>query len=176
MANKKIFTAQYRRKREGRTDYKSRLVILKSKLPRLVIRKSNKHMLVQLIQYGEQGDIIIKSAHSKELAKYGWELSTGNTPAAYLTGLLIGSRTKGQEAITDIGLQAPIKGSKIFAVVKGAADAGLKIKFSEEVVPKEDRVFGKHIEEYVKTLSKEDKKSVKLQESFEKAKQKILSE
>ena len=38
----------YRRKREGRTNYKKRLALLKSGQPRLVIRRSNRYLQFQL--------------------------------------------------------------------------------------------------------------------------------
>ncbi|MEM3373845.1 MAG: 50S ribosomal protein L18 [Candidatus Woesearchaeota archaeon] len=146
---KKLYTVPYRRKREGKTDYRKRLIILKSKLPRLVIRKSNKHMLAQIIVFNETGDKVLYSANTKELNKYGWDKSTSNIPSAYLVGLLIAKKALKDndelEVVVDLGLQAPIKGSKLFAVVKGASDGGLKINYSEEVVPKEERLFGEHI-------------------------------
>ncbi len=163
MASKKVFTVPFRRKREGKTDYKRRLSLLKSKSLRLVIRKSNKHIVAQIIKYADQGDVVIKAAHSIELQRYGWKFNTGNLPAAYLTGLLLGTKSSNEEVIIDFGLQTPVKGSRIFAVVKGAIDSGLKIKSSEEIMPTEDRISGKHIK---------DKKVV---ESFEKTKSNILS-
>ncbi len=189
MANKKVFTVPYRRKQKGKTNYKTRMILLKSKLPRLVVRKSNKHMMAQLVGYDEKGDKVLKVAHTKELEKYGWEINTRNIPAAYLVGLLIGVKSKGQEAILDIGLQTPIKGSRIFAVLKGAADGGMKIKVSKEEVPKDERISGKHISGFANHL-KDDKHSfekrfsgylkhkkdpLKIEEYFEKAKEKILS-
>ena len=38
-----------RRRREGKTDYKARLAMLKSEKPRLVIRKSNRYLVVQIV-------------------------------------------------------------------------------------------------------------------------------
>ena len=174
MARKKIFTALLRRKKEGRTDYRKRFALLKSKQLRLVVRKSNKHILLQLVKYSENGDVVLYTAHSKELKKFGWELSTSNIPAAYLTGLLIGKKSKGEEAILDIGLQSPIKGSRIFAVLKGASDGGLKIEYSEEVLPKEDRITGKHITEHGKHTK--NKKHEMITESFQKTRGAILSQ
>ena len=112
MTHKKVFTIPFSRKRERRTDYKARLAMLKSDTLRLVVRKSNKHIQVQLINYVDKGDIVLKSAHSRELEKFGWKISTSNIPAAYLVGLLIGRRAKGKEAIFDLGLQSPKAGSK----------------------------------------------------------------
>ena len=47
---KKISRTVRRRRREAKTDYKSRLNLLKSGLPRLVIRKTNKFVTGQIIE------------------------------------------------------------------------------------------------------------------------------
>ena len=104
------------------------------------------------------------------LKKFGWNYSFKNTPAAYLTGLLIGkmaAKKNIKEAILDIGLHSPTKGSKVFAVAKGAIDAGLKIPMSESVVPSEDRIKGEHIASYLQKFKN-------LPEKLEEVKQKIL--
>jgi len=163
MAQKKIFTVPFRRKRLGKTDYKKRLGLLKSKTLRLVVRRSNKHIVAQLVKYADKGDVIINSVSSNNLKKYGWDKSTGSIPAAYLVGLLIGKMSKGQVAILDLGLQIPVSGSRLYAVLKGAVDSGLKINYSEEVIPTEDRLSGKHISDDVS-------------KAFEKVKQKILND
>ena len=41
----------FRRRREGRTDYRHRAALLRSGVPRAVVRKSNKGMSVQFIEY-----------------------------------------------------------------------------------------------------------------------------
>ena len=66
-----------RRKREDRTDYKKRLALLKSKTLRLVVRKTNKHVSTQLILYGEDGDKVVESAHTRDLEKFGWKIRIG---------------------------------------------------------------------------------------------------
>lgn len=138
-----------RRRREGKTDYRKRLKLLRSRKVRAVIRKSLKNTQVQLIEYKEGGDNILVSANSIELkGKYNWKFSTSTTPAAYLTGLLAGARAKDKgisECVLDTGRHPPITGSKIFASVKGLTDAGIKCLHSEEKVPKEDRLIGKHL-------------------------------
>ena len=89
-----------RRRREGRTDYRKRLKLLKSRKTRLVVRKSLKNTLVLFIEYKEEGDNVIATATSKELtSKYNWKFSTSTTPAAYLTGLLAGKRAKEKSRI-----------------------------------------------------------------------------
>jgi len=146
MAKKTRTKVPFRRKREGRTDYKVRLGLLLGEKPRLVVRKSLKHIQAQLISYEPKGDKVLVTAHSKELEKLGWKHSTGNTPAAYLTGYLAGKKmiAKGiKETMLDIGLQA--KGQRLFAVLKGAGDAGVQIPFDKKVVPKDERLNGDHI-------------------------------
>jgi large subunit ribosomal protein L18 len=138
-----------RRQREGRTDYRKRLRLLRSGKIRAVVRKSIKNTQIQLIEYKQNGDNILVSANSIELKnKYNWKFSTASTPAAYLTGFLAGIRAKGKgisECILDTGRHPPITGSKIFASVKGLVDAGIECKHSEEKIPNEDRIMGKHL-------------------------------
>ena len=187
MKYNKIFTVPFRRKREGKTDYRKRLTLLKSKLPRVVVRKSNKHVVLQLIEYAEKGDKVLATVSSSQLKKYGWEMNTGNMPSAYLTGLLLGKKAKGKQAILDLGLQAPIKGSRLYAALKGAIDGGVEIASSEENLPSQDRIMGKHISSYAKHLNDEYEKifsaysknkqdAKKFEEYFEKTKQTILKE
>ena len=138
----------YKRKRQGKTDYKKRLALLKSNKLRFVIRKSLRNILVQIIKYEPDGDKILISTHSNQLKKFGWKSHTGNKQSAYLTGLLCGTKAKKQninEAILDIGLKPSIKNSVCYAAVKGALDAGLKIPVSEEILPKE--IKSKEIDE-----------------------------
>jgi len=153
MATGPTYVIQYRRKRKGVTDYKKRLNILKSKKDRLVVRSSNKHTLVQLIRYNPDGDMVIASAHSSELKKFGWNHNTSNTPTAYLTGLLGGLRAKSKDirtAILDNGLLTSVKGNGIYSALKGAVDSGLEIQHDESVFPTESRIRGEHIVNYTK--------------------------
>lgn len=162
----KIETVLYRRKREGKTNYKKRLAVLKSGKPRLVVRPSVKSITMQVIKYLPKGDIVVAAVNSRALAKMGWKASLCNTPAAYLTGMLIAKKAqekKVTECVLDIGLVPSIRGSKVFAALKGAADNGLKIPLSEEIMPKEDRIKGAHIEAYAKKLAKESKEKYEKQ-------------
>ena len=106
-------------------------------------------MLAQVVEYQENGDKVMVSAYSRELTKqYGWNIARRNTPCAYLTGYLLGTKAVKKnlkEAVVDLGLQKPIRGSLLFAVVKGAQDAGLQLPCSSEVFPSEERLKGKHI-------------------------------
>lgn len=161
-------TVPLRRKREGKTDYHLRLGLLKSQKPRLVIRKTLHHTIAQLVEYCAAGDKIIVSAHSRELKSHGYSQSTGNLPAAYLTGALLAKKAKEakvKEAVLDLGLQTKNKGGKLYAALKGAVDAGLDVHHSKEILPSDERVCGNHI-----SHSKAD--AVKAE--FEKAKGALL--
>jgi large subunit ribosomal protein L18 len=114
----------------------------------LVVRKTNKNMIVQFVNARVVGDSTEASAVSTELAEHGWKAGTGNLPAAYLTGLLAGLRAKSRgvkKAILDIGLNTPVKGSRVYAALKGALDAGVEIPHKEDVLPDEARLKGEHI-------------------------------
>ena len=188
------YSVPFRRRREGKTDYRARRALILSKMPRIVARGSLKHMTVQVVNAKVEGDEVLASAHSKELVRdYGWKGACGNVPAAYLTGLLCGLKAlqKGiKKAILDIGLRTPVKGSRVFAVLKGALDAGLEVPHSEEVLPDDSRIRGEHIANYAKMLASENPeeynrrfseylakklKPEKLPEHFAKVKEKILA-
>ena len=146
MAKNRNYTLKLRRKRETKTNYRKRLLLLKSNKPRLVIRKSLNNIRLQLIEYKKDGDKIIASAYSRELRKLGWNFHLGNIPSAYLTGYLLGKRSNNiKEAIFDLGLQRSIKGSVIYAALKGALDAGINVNCDNKMFPTEDRIKGIHI-------------------------------
>ncbi|MFH1404366.1 MAG: 50S ribosomal protein L18 [Candidatus Altiarchaeota archaeon] len=152
MASGAKYVVQYRRKRKSKTDYHKRLDLLKSGLPRLVVRPSNKGVLLQLVEYSPDGDKVLFSAVSKELVKMGWSHSTSNIPAAYLTGLLLASKAResvSSEVIVDDGFFVSKKGSRIYSSVKGVLDGGLKIKVGEEMLPDDSLVNGEAIASYV---------------------------
>ena len=185
-------TVPHRRKREGRTNYKKRLTLLRSGQPRLVIRKALGTVTVQVIEYNQDGDKVLVSANSTELDKMGWKAHKANLPSAYLTGLLIGVKSKKKnvkKAVLDLGLQTPIRGGRLFAALKGAVDAGMDLNCGKEAFPSDDRISGKHIAAYAAKL-KGDKEAYNRQFSrcikqgmnpedmpklFDAAKKKILS-
>jgi large subunit ribosomal protein L18 len=155
MAKGSRYRVQLRRRREWKTDYQARKAFVVSRKPRLVTRSSLKNTVAQIVVAKPHGDEVLASAHSKELVKkYGWKAATGNIPAAYLTGLLCGLKAKANgvtEAILDIGLVAPTKGSKVFATMSGVVDAGVAVPHAEEKIVKE-RTKGEHIVKYAKSL------------------------
>ena len=155
MAKSSNYRVQLRRRREGKTDYQARKALVISRKPRLVTRASLKNVTVQIVVAKPHGDEVLAAANSRELVKnYGWKAPTGNIPAGYLTGYLVGLKAQAagiQEAIYDIGLVAPMKGAKIFAVLNGVVDAGVEVPHSEEKIVKE-RTKGDHIAKYAKSL------------------------
>ncbi|MCE4612775.1 MAG: 50S ribosomal protein L18 [Desulfurococcales archaeon] len=154
------YRVPWRRRREGKTNYYKRLRLILSGKPRLVVRITNKYVIVQVAEARVEGDRVIATAHSIELSKrYGWKGDPNNTSASYLTGLLAGYRAllKGvKEAVLDIGLRSPRRGSRVFAALKGAVDAGLSVPHSDEILPDEDRIMGRHVEEYATMLRESD--------------------
>jgi len=113
---------------------------------------------VQVTDATLTGDIVRASASSRELPKLGWKGALGNLPAAYLTGALVARRAIARgvkEAILDLGLKGPTKGSKLFAVLKGLADSGLTVPHSPERLPSMERIGGAHIATYAKSLAGE---------------------
>ncbi|MBS3091749.1 50S ribosomal protein L18 [Candidatus Pacearchaeota archaeon] len=130
-----------RRRKEGKTDYKARLALLSSEKPRLVIRKTNRYILAQIVESNIAQDKVVFAVNSKELLARGWpkELSGSlkSLSAAYLTGKLLGDKAKAKikEAIIDFGMNRNIKKSRIYAAVKGFIDSGIKVPCSLEVLP-----------------------------------------
>ena len=154
MARGSTYRVPPRRRREGKTDYQARKALVLSGRPRLVARNTGKNVVAQIIVAKPHGDEVSVTAHSRELRKYGWKAPTGNIPAAYLTGLLCGLKAKDagvEGAILDIGLIAPTKGAKIFAVLSGVLDAGVDVPHDETKMVAE-RIEGKHIAAYGKSL------------------------
>jgi large subunit ribosomal protein L5e len=205
------YQTKYRRRREGKTDYAQRRMLVKQdknkyNTPkyRLVVRSTNTKIICQVIYATIQGDRVVAAADSTELKRYGIPVGLKNYSAAYATGLLVARRVLKQlgmdssfvgqktatgeeyhiaedfqgerrpfKCVLDIGLQRTTIGARIFGALKGAADGGLDIPYSVKRFPgyakeegKEgaydaaahrDRIFGKHVAEYMKQMASEDK-------------------
>ena len=155
MAKGPRYRVPYRRRREAKTDYKARRVLATSETPRFVVRPSGKNITIQLVKSKIEGDYVLTQANSRELNGYGWLGGKKNTPAAYLLGLLAGRRALKEgieEANLDLGLARPTKGSKVFAAVKGALDAGLQVPCDRDTLPEPGRVDGRTISDYAKGM------------------------
>lgn len=166
MATNTKYTVNYRRKREGKTNYRQRLSMLKNDSPRFVVRKTLKHIIIQIIRYSPQGDKIIASSHTAELKKQGWKGATSNTSAAYLCGALTAKKTKKQnvtQALSDLGQCTSIKGAIVYAAIKGANDHGLTVPCSPTVYPSQERINGTHIAGWAQQLKQADQTAYKRQ-------------
>ena len=162
MAHGSKYKVAFRRRREGKTNYATRMKLVDVDKARLVVRVSNANVIVQVINVAKDGDVTVASAHSKELNKLGWKAGNKNTSAVYLTAYLCGKKAVAAGvgyAVADIGLKSPIKGAKVFAAVKGAADAGLNVPYGESIIPSEDRINGEHIAEYAESLDEDELKA-----------------
>lgn len=149
MASGPRYVVKFRRRREGKTDYKQRLALLKSNTPRFIVRISNQYVICQVVKYAEGGDKTVVSISSKKLKDFGWKYSGKNLAAAYLSGFLAGKlakKKKVDKAVFDIGVQSN-KSSKLFAALKGAVDAGIEIPHNTSKIPNEEKLCGKNISE-----------------------------
>lgn len=143
------YRVPFRRRREGRTDYRTRSKLLRSGKTRVVVRKTLNQTIVQFVAADAAGgDRVLATAQSLELKEHGWSAGTGNLPAAYLTGLLAGRRASARglkEAVLDLGRQRPARGGRLFAALQGLLDSGVAVPHSPEVLPAKERVRGAHI-------------------------------
>ncbi|GAV68398.1 Ribosomal_L18p domain-containing protein/Ribosomal_L18_c domain-containing protein [Cephalotus follicularis] len=95
----KRFQVKYKRRREGKTDYRARIRLInqdknKYNTPkyRFVVRFTNKDIIAQIISASIAGDLVLAAAYSHELPHYGLEVGLTNYAAAYCTGLLLARR------------------------------------------------------------------------------------
>ncbi|MDE1855997.1 MAG: 50S ribosomal protein L18 [Candidatus Micrarchaeota archaeon] len=133
---KRIKELKFRRRREAKTNYAKRLALVKGNMERVVIRKSNRKIIGQIIKYNEKGDVVLYSADSAELKKIGWP-SRSNRATAYLTGMLLASKLndsdRKKEHILDIGLSSPVSNSIPFVFAKGCIEGGMKVRGHFEI-------------------------------------------
>ncbi len=159
---------QRKRKMQKKTDYSARIGMLKSGLPRIVVRKTNKYIILQYVKSKEAKDTVIIGVTSKNLLKLGWpEKSSGSLKsisAAYLTGLLMGKKIlekeKNPKVIYDIGLQRNISGNRLYASLKGLIDSGIELSHDKKIFPSDDRIEGKHLKSELKEVFDKVKKNI----------------
>jgi large subunit ribosomal protein L5e len=104
----KRFQVQFKRRREGKTDYyaRKRLTLqdknkYNSPKYRLVVRKTNKDVICQIAYATLKCDNILSAAYSHELNKYGVKAGFKNYSAAYATGLLVARRVLNKLGMAD---------------------------------------------------------------------------
>jgi large subunit ribosomal protein L18 len=143
------YRVPFRRRREGKTDYRVRLRLLKSSEPRAVVRLSDRRVRVALVEFDPAGDRVVAAADSRELGRIEFPaVNFASTPAAYLTAYLAGMRAKAHgtaRAVLDAGLRRPTEGGRLSAALKGLLDAGIEIPHGEGGFPGADRLNGKHL-------------------------------
>jgi large subunit ribosomal protein L5e len=137
----KRFQVKFRRRREGKTDYRARKRLImqyknKYNTPRyrLVVRFSNTDITTQIVFAKIAGDQVMAAAYSHELKRYGVKAGFTNYASAYATGLLLARRLltklgladkyKGQESVTgeDYTVKVNEEGPRPF---KALLDVGL---------------------------------------------------
>jgi large subunit ribosomal protein L18 len=136
-----------KRRRESKTNYTKRLLLLKGNVPRLVVRKTNKYILLQIVESKHAQDKVICEVNTKEFLRYGWPKeksgSLKSLAAAYLAGMLLANKAKAKDVkkvILDSGLIPSTKGSRVYAAVKGVVENGLEIPHNEEILPSDEMI------------------------------------
>jgi large subunit ribosomal protein L5e len=110
----KRYQVKYRRRREGKTDYRARLRLClqdknKYNAPkyRFVVRFTNKDITCQIVYAKIVGDVTLCAAYAHELPRYGVKVGLTNYAAAYCTGLLLARRV-----LSKLGLGDKYKGQE----------------------------------------------------------------
>lgn len=110
----KRYQVKFRRRREGKTDYRARQKLItqdktKYNAPkyRFVVRVTNKDVICQIVTSKIIGDNIMAAAYSHELPRFGLKTGLTNYAACYATGLLLGRRL-----LQKIGLDKKYEGLK----------------------------------------------------------------
>ena len=145
-----------KRIRDDKTNYRKRAAILIGRHSFVTVKVSDQNVAAQVLKPTPSGDVVIASAHSRELEKRGWKGALNNLPACYLTGLMMARKAldKGvKDAVLYIGKDHFT--SRVGACMKGIVDGGISMPVSEESLPEEERITGQHIADYAGTL-KED--------------------
>ncbi len=109
---------QFARRRKGITNYRKRLALLKSGIPRAVVRFSNAKVSVQIIEFANEGDKVLAAASSNDVTGMGWKGSKTNVPVSYLSGMLAAKRAVKagvSSAVLDIGRVTPTPGGRAFS-------------------------------------------------------------
>jgi len=103
------YQVKYRRRREGRTDYRQRKKLCtqaknkyQSPKYRLVVRFTNRFVICQIAYAMIDGDRILCQASSAELERYDLNVGLKNYAAAYCTGLLVARRLLQKVGLDDV--------------------------------------------------------------------------
>ena len=155
---------QKKRKKQKKTDYKARMALLKSEMLRIVVRKTNKYIIIQAVETHQAQDKIFAGINSKELMKKGWDKkykgSLKSVPAAYLTGLMLAEKIKNKKFILDIGLALHSPKNRIYSAVKGLVDGGVDIRADKNIFPSQERIIGEHLKQELKLMISKVKSNI----------------
>ncbi|MEC9120606.1 MAG: 50S ribosomal protein L18 [Candidatus Thermoplasmatota archaeon] len=166
MAYGKNQRLRFKRRRNGETDYRRRMKMLRGGFARAVVRVTNTQTICQLVNYEPTGDKVKISIDGRTLVeKYGWPIdaSRKSIPASYISGFAMAKAAIAaghKEAVLDIGLAASTPGNRVFAALKGMVDAGMEIPYGESVLPNDDRINGSHIDDTIAKAVEAAKKSI----------------
>lgn len=145
---------QFKRRRENKTDYLKREKLLKSDIPRLVFRKSNKYILVQYVESQNAQDKVVFTITTKMLLDKSWPKefsgSLKSIPASYLIGYFSSKKIQKENLkspILDTGMYKTLHKTKIFAFIKGLVDGGIKISCKKENFPGDESIEGKNLKQ-----------------------------
>lgn len=126
---------KFRRRREGRTDYRQRKRLVaqdknkyQSPKYRLVVRFTNKQVICQIVYSLIDGDRVLCSATSSELSRYGLTVGLKNYSAAYCTGLLVARRL-----LQKVGLDEIYEGNTEIDGEVVKTEVGKKTYYVDEV-------------------------------------------
>ena len=142
-----------KRIRDDKTNYRKRAAILIGRHSFVTVKVSDQNVAAQVLKPTPTGDVVIASAHSRELQKQGWKGALNNLPACYLTGIIMAKKALDngvKDAVLYIGKDHFT--SRVAACMKGIVDGGISMPVSEESLPDEDRISGAHIAAYAGTL------------------------
>ncbi|OWM84760.1 hypothetical protein CDL15_Pgr027547 [Punica granatum] len=162
----KRYQVKFKRRREGKTDYRARIRLInqdknKYNTPkyRLVVRFSNKDIVAQIVSATIAGDVVLAAAYAHELPRYGLEVGLTNYAAAYCTGLLLARRV-----LKMLEMDSEYEGN-----VEGALDGGLDIPHSDkrfagfskdskqlDVDVHRKYIYGGHVAAYMSTLMEDE--------------------
>lgn len=113
LARSKSYSSRYqvkfRRRREGKTDYRQRKRLCaqaknkyQSPKYRLIVRFTNRMVICQIAYSLVDGDRVLCQATSNELPRYGLKVGLKNYAASYCTGLLVARRLLQKVGLDDV--------------------------------------------------------------------------
>ncbi|HXG07077.1 MAG TPA: 50S ribosomal protein L18 [Nitrososphaera sp.] len=142
-----------KRIREDKTNYRKRAAILIGRHSFVTVKVSDQNVATQVLKPTPTGDIVVASAHSRELEKQGWKGAHNNLPACYLTGMLLAKKAL-EKGVTRAVLYTGKDHftSRVAACMKGILDSGVSMPVSEDSLPEQERISGQHIAKYAQSL------------------------